>query len=66
MAGGTRGKLKENLEGIHRNIDWIKQHCQKSLALLPDGYESLEGNFTGIIEIANQLDEFTQHIYSHI
>lgn len=34
MAGNTRGKLKEHLEGIHRNLDWAVQHCNKSLALI--------------------------------
>lgn len=31
MAGNTRGKLKENFEGIHRNFDWSMKHINKSL-----------------------------------
>lgn len=31
MAGNTRGKLKENFEGIHRNLDWCTKHINKSL-----------------------------------
>ena len=34
MAGNTRGKLKEQFEGIHRNMDWALTHINKSLALL--------------------------------
>jgi len=31
MAGNTRGKLKENFEGIHRNLDWCLKHINKSM-----------------------------------
>lgn len=34
MAGNTRGKLKEHFEGIHRDIDWILDHINKSLSLI--------------------------------
>jgi len=66
MARGTRGKLKENLEGIHRNCDWIKAHCAKSLGLLTDEHPDLQKSFSGLAEIANELDKFTQEIYVHI
>lgn len=31
MAGNTRGKLKENFEGIHNNFNWSLKHVNKSL-----------------------------------
>jgi len=31
MAGNTRGKLKENFEGIHNNFNWSLKHINKSL-----------------------------------
>lgn len=31
MAGNTRGKLKENFEGIHNNFNWCLKHVNKSL-----------------------------------
>lgn len=31
MAGNTRGKLKENFEGIHNNFNWCLKHINKSL-----------------------------------
>jgi len=34
MAGNTRGKLKENFEGVHRNFDWCLKHINKSLELI--------------------------------
>ena len=36
MSGNTRGKLKENFEGIHRNFDWATAHVNKSLLLIAD------------------------------
>lgn len=66
MASGTRGKLKEELEGIHRNCEWIKTHCTKCLGLLPDGYESLKGSFEGLAQITEQLDKFTMAVYGKI
>ncbi len=34
MAGNTRGKLKENFEGMHRNFDWGMKHINSSLDLI--------------------------------
>jgi len=34
MAGNTRGKLKENFEGVHRNFEWCIKHVNKSLDLI--------------------------------
>lgn len=34
MAGNTRGKLKENFEGVHRNFDWCMKHLNNSLDLM--------------------------------
>ena len=34
MAGNTRGKLKENFEGVHRNFDWCIKHINVSLELI--------------------------------
>ena len=31
MAGNTRGKLKENFEGMHNNFNWCMKHINKSL-----------------------------------
>ena len=34
MAGNTRGKLKEHVEGVHRNLDWCLHHLGKSATLI--------------------------------
>lgn len=68
MAKGIRGKLKENLEGVHRNCEWIKQHCDKSVLIIPDDdrYKNLIESFISLAEIANTLDELSMGIYSKI
>ncbi len=66
MAGNTRGKLKEHLEGMHRNCNWIKTHCEQSLELLPDGYDKLEKSFGCLVEMTNQLDNFINKLYSNV
>lgn len=66
MASGTRGKLKEELEGVHRNCEWIKQHCTKCLSLLGENYPTLIENFQGLAKVADELDKFTQALYAHI
>ena len=66
MARNTRGKLKENMEGIHRDCEWIRQHCQKSLAIIPDGYDNLQAGIENIVKLVDVLDEYTQKLYSRI
>ena len=66
MAAGTRGKLKEDLVGIHRNTAWINQHCDRCLSLLGDDHPELIEAFQAIRQINNQLDEFVQGIYGTI
>lgn len=66
MASGTRGKLKEQLEGIHKNCDWINQHCTKALELIPPGYPDLINGFHAIEKIAKQLDDFAQSMYGQV
>jgi len=34
MAGNTRGKIKEHLEGVHRNLDWCLHHLVQSATLI--------------------------------
>jgi len=68
MAKGVRGKLKENLEGIHRNCDWITQHCQKSIEIIPadQRYENLIQGFDGIAKLIEQVDKFALDMYSRV
>lgn len=66
MAGNTRGKLKEQLEGIHRNCDWIQAHVEKSLLLIQDHKPELSTAISALGKVTENLDGFCQDIYARI
>lgn len=66
MAGNTRGKLKEQLAGIHNNCDWIITHADRALGLIKDTHPKLVEQVKSLATIAKQLDGFTQEIFSQI
>lgn len=66
MAGNRRGKLKEKFEGIHRNFEWSKKHCDEALVLIQHHNPKLSGAITGLLEGMMTLDELAQKIYSRI
>ena len=66
MAGNTRGRLKERFEGIHRNFDWILEHCSQSLALIGDKKPELSDAIKSLAEGVNTLDELAQGVYSKL
>jgi len=66
MAGNTRGRLKERFEGIHRNFDWITEHCQQSLTLIKEHHPKLSGAIKALAKGVQQLDELAQDIYGKI
>lgn len=63
MAGNTRGKLKEEFEGIHRNFDWIIVHCQRSIVMIKEHKPNLTESVTKLGQACQQLDELAQNIY---
>ena len=66
MAGNTRGKLKEHLEGIHRNFDWVLEHISKSLTLIQDKHANLSESLLTLGEAVDELDKLTKEIYEKI
>ena len=66
MAGNTRGKLKEHLEGTHRNFDWVIEHCAKSLNLIGDANPVLTEVITKLAEATQILDSLAQDIYAKL
>ena len=66
MAGNTRGKLKEEFEGIHRNFDWIKYHIEKALVLIQDKHKPLSDGIKKLNEGCDVLDKLAQGIYGKI
>ena len=66
MAGNTRGKLKEQFEGVHRNNEWIKTHLERSLVLIQDHKPKLSKGIEALAEGYATLDKLAQDIYSRL
>lgn len=66
MASGTRTKIKEHIEGVHKNTEAIKQHCIKCLEIIADKNPQMTMSFRQLAKVTNMLDEFAQKIYSHL
>lgn len=66
MAGNTRGKLKEQFEGIHRNFDWSKKHLARSLVLIGEHKPNLSEAVTSLVKGIDVLDDLAQGIYSRL
>lgn len=66
MAGNTRGKLKEHFEGMHRNFDWLDDHCKKSILLIAGRTPELTDAVQALQTEINALDKLVQGLYSTI
>ena len=66
MAGNARGKLKEEMEGIHKNLDWVSVHSQKAKMILGDTHPEMHEMFDNMIKAVTTLDELAAEIYSHL
>ena len=66
MAGNTRGKLKEQFEGIHRNFDWIQHHCEYALGLIGDQKPELSESIKSLYKTVSELDKLVGDIYSKL
>lgn len=66
MAGATRGKIKEHLEGIHKNYDWIQYHCEKITSLVGDKKPNLTEAMSVLSAQIIELDKLVQTLYAQI
>lgn len=66
MAGNTRGKLKEQFEGVHRNFDWSKKHLTQSLVLIGEHNPKLSDAVKSLATGIDTLDDLAQDIYSRL
>lgn len=66
MAGNTRGKIKEHLEGVHRNFDWADVHLEKTLVLIQEHNPKLTEGIHAVKEAIKVLDETVQGVYGQI
>jgi len=66
MAGNTRGKLKEQFEGIHRNLDWIEHHCEYALMLIGEQKPALSESIKSLFAAISELDKLAGDIYAKL
>ena len=64
MAGNARGKIKEELEGMHKNLDWLNVHIQKIKALLGDTHPEIHACMDSLMSEFTTIDEQLMHIYA--
>lgn len=64
MSGTARGQLKEELEGIHRNIDWVRVHAQKGIRILNGTHPEIKEAFEALINEMDVLDDLFLKIYA--
>lgn len=66
MAGNDRGKLKEKLEGIHKNADWIIVHSAAALEIIKDQNPTLQAAFTAFATLAKIIDDSASQVWQKI
>lgn len=66
MAGNTRGKLKEQFEGVHRNFDWCTKHLINAQVLIKDHNPKLSVCVKTLAEGIKTLDELAMDIYARL
>lgn len=66
MASNTRGRIKERFEGIHKNFDWVQEHCNQCLALIQDKNPPMKKAVKALYEGTKTLDGLAQKIYGTI
>ena len=66
MAGNRRGRIKERFEGIHKNLDWVLEHCAQCLCLIKDDNPKLSKAIKALAKGAATLDECARGIYSKL
>lgn len=66
MAGNTRGKIKEHFEGMHRNFDWLDDHCSKIVMLVAGKKPNLTDAVQALQAQIKTLDKLVQDVYSTI
>jgi hypothetical protein len=66
MPSNTRGKIKEHLEGVHRNTEAIKSHLSTILALVADKNIGLTKGINALSELNEFVDYSAKKLYSVI
>ena len=66
MASNTRGRIKERFEGIHKNFDWVLEHCEQCEKLIADKNPKMLEAVQSLFKGTKVLDELAQSIYGTV
>ena len=66
MASNTRGRIKERFEGIHKNFDWVMEHCEQCEKLIADKNPTMTKAVKALAAGTITLDQLAQQIYATI
>jgi hypothetical protein len=66
MSGNARGQLKEEMEGIHRNLEWVRIHSAKGQDLATDAHPEIVAMFEALKQEMGTLDEILMRLYATI
>ena len=66
MASNTRGRIKERFEGIHKNFDWVQEHCDQCLKLIANKNPAMSKAVKALAKGTKTLDELARDIYHKI
>ena len=66
MAGNTRGKLKEQFEGVHNNFTWAILHTERAIVIIGDHKPELSEAIAKLAGGIQTLDKLAQGIYSKL
>lgn len=57
MAANTRGRIKERFVGIHKNFDWIQEHCSQCITLIADKNPTMKKAVEALATGSKTLDD---------
>lgn len=63
MPKHSRGKVLEHLEGVHRNCEAIKAHCEKSLIIINDQNPDWIKAVGLLMQLTREVDKAAQSLY---
>ena len=66
MSSSTRGKVREELEGIHTNLDWARYHATKICVLVGDRRPDITELMEQFARLMQELDTMLAEVYSRI
>lgn len=64
MSGNARGQLKEEMEGIVRNIVWIQKHAEHAMEIIGDTHPEMIAMFKGLHETMAALSDELAGVYA--